>query len=135
MEIIFKNKKKLREISELINFILNSTRRFLLKNGGNDLKFLQYIQPAYAKLSSWKKTIKIPFVYSHLITNDGGSVIALVNFRRTKVYYQVQFWKNFSRQLFYPMHGEYFCEILIRSVDKYLFGRRPNSTPSVSAHV
>ena len=42
--------------------------------------------------------------------------------------------KNFSRQLFSQMHGEYFRKILIRSVDKYLlFDWRPSSTPSVLA--
>ena len=45
-------KKKLREISEFINVILNTTRRSSLKNGWNDLKLWQYIQAAYAKPSS-----------------------------------------------------------------------------------
>ena len=57
-------KKKLREISELMNIILYSTRRFSLKNDQNNLELLQYIQPPYTEPSSCKKTINILFVNS-----------------------------------------------------------------------
>ena len=114
---IYKNEKKIAGNFEIDEYYFTLNSPFLTA------KWVKTFQTFTVYSTSIRKALKLENIYLlfYLITNDGASVIALVKFGRKKLCYEVQFWKNFSRQFFSPIHGEYFYKILIRSVNKYSF--------------
>ena len=118
---MYKNEKKNSRDFGIDEYYFTLNSPFFAEKRVNWLETFTVYSTSLREALKLEKNDKYFICLFSLITNNGASVIALVKLRGTKVCYEVQFWKKLLATTFSPMHEEYFCEILIWSVDKYLF--------------
>ena len=71
------------------------TRRFLLNNWRNDLKFLQYVQNTHVRPHKSIKDIKVSFVHLYSTTNGRVPVTGFWTLCLNKVCDELKLWEYF----------------------------------------